>query len=65
MPTRNVKAALDAFWALDAAQTRWDEAFSELSEKEETQLEKLLLVDGVTLKPHCGSSNLTEQVKKP
>lgn len=49
MVSKKVKVALEAFEALDAAQTRWEEAFSELSEREEAELEKRLFAQGVTI----------------
>ncbi len=50
MRSKKVSEAVDVFWILDAAQTRWEEVFSELSEKEETELERRLFADGVTIK---------------
>jgi hypothetical protein len=49
MPSKRVKEALEAFEALDEAQTRWEETYSELSEKEVDQLEKLLFAQGVRI----------------
>jgi hypothetical protein len=56
MRSKKVNEAVEAFDALDAAQTQWEEAYSELSEKEVAELEKRLLAQGVTF---------TNQTDKP
>ena len=48
MRSQKVSEAVEAFEALDAAQTKWEESFSELSEREEAELEKRLFAQGVT-----------------
>lgn len=61
MPTKKVKEALEAFEVLDGAQTRWEEAMSELSDKEEAQLEKLLLSRGVIIEKHEQNTETTSK----
>ena len=55
MRSKKVSEAVEAFEALDGAQTRWEEAFSELSEIEEAELEKRLFAKGITIKLKEGS----------
>lgn len=64
MRSKKVSEAVEAFEALDAAQDRWNEAFSELSEKEEAELEKRLFTKGVTLKSDVPITMQKEEVKK-
>lgn len=49
MRSKKVSQAVQAFEALESAQTKWDESFSELSEAEEAELERRLLAQGVTI----------------
>jgi hypothetical protein len=49
MRSKKVSEAIEAFEDLDDAQTRWEELFSELSEKEEVELERRLFTKGITI----------------
>jgi hypothetical protein len=60
MRLKKVKEAVEAFEALDGAQTRWEDAFSELSEIEEAELEKRLFAQGITF---TRQSNANQQTK--
>ncbi len=48
MNNRKVSQAVRAFEQVEQAQKRWQERFDALSDEEEAELEKRLLVQGVT-----------------